>query len=198
MMLGAERTVSAQIEAAWDVLLDVHRVAAALPNGTLTGDRGDGVARGRLLLGDGARADRYNGSMVLEEVDEDEHQVAFRVRGRAERGVAAGVATVRGRCHPVNDGGTRLVLAADLSVTDVGRLEQEAGNAWLATFGAGLEREMPRDANPAHAVPSPRKALERRSPRLAAAVIGGSAVAVAVVVLLRRRVTRTRSRFGAR
>ena len=143
MKLRNEVVVPAPLEQAWPLLLDVPRMMRALPGATVERDGAEGVYRGSLKVRLGPVAMEYQGSARLEDVDEDEHVASFHVEGRERRGHGGATATITNRLVPA-EGGTRLVVETDLSVTgraaQFGRdlMEDVAGNL-LEQFARGLE-----------------------------------------------------------
>jgi uncharacterized protein len=143
MKLRNEIVVPAPIEQTWPLLLDVPRMVRALPGATVELDGVEGVYRGALKVRLGPVTMEYEGSARLEDVDEDEHVASFHVEGRERRGHGGAAATITNRLHR-EEGGTRLVVETDLSVTgraaQFGRdlMEDVAGNL-LAEFARGLE-----------------------------------------------------------
>jgi carbon monoxide dehydrogenase subunit G len=143
MKLRNEVVMSAPLERTWPLLLDVPRLVSALPGATVEPEGAEGVYRGSLKVRLGPVAMEYEGSARLEDVDEDEHVASFRVEGRERRGHGGAAATIINRLLP-EEGGTRLVVETDLSVTgraaQFGRdlMEDVAGNL-LQGFTRGIE-----------------------------------------------------------
>jgi carbon monoxide dehydrogenase subunit G len=143
MKLTNEVIVPAPLERTWSLLLDVPRVVSALPGATVESDGAEGVYRGALKVRLGPVAMEYEGTARLQDVDEDEHVASFRVEGRERRGHGGAAATITNRLVPA-EGGTRLVVETDLSVTGRaaqfgrGLMEDVAGHL-LQQFARGLE-----------------------------------------------------------
>lgn len=127
MKLRNEFIVAAPLERTWATLLDVPRVASALPGATIEpGASGD--YRGRMKVKIGPVTAEYAGTARLEDVDEDAHVASFYVQGSGAQGSAA--ATITNRVEEA-EGGTRVVVETDLRVT---------GRA--AAFGRGLMEDV--------------------------------------------------------
>jgi uncharacterized protein len=146
MKLSNEFVVAAHIERTWNVLLDVPRVARALPGARLEPDSADGAWRGTMKIKFGPVTTEYAGSARLQDVDEDERVAGFFVQGREARGQGTASATITSRLSEA-DGGTRVVVETDLRVTgrpaQLGRgLMQDVAGALLGEFSARLEREL--------------------------------------------------------
>jgi hypothetical protein len=143
MKLKNEVIVPAPLEQTWPLLLDVPRMVRALPGATVEPDGAEGVYRGALKVRLGPVAMEYEGVARLEDVDEDEHVATFRIEGRERRGHGGATATITNRLLPA-EGGTRLIVETDLSVTGRaaqfgrGLMEDVAGHL-LQRFARGLE-----------------------------------------------------------
>jgi uncharacterized protein len=143
MKLKNEVIVPAPLEQTWPLLLDVPRMVRALPGATVEPDGAEGVYRGALKVRLGPVAMEYEGVARLEDVDEDEHVATFRIEGRERRGHGGATATITNRLAPA-EGGTRLIVETDLSVTGRaaqfgrGLMEDVAGHL-LQRFARGLE-----------------------------------------------------------
>jgi carbon monoxide dehydrogenase subunit G len=146
MKLSNEFVVAAPIERTWNVLLDVPRVARALPGARLEPESADGSWRGTMKIKLGPVTTEYAGSARLQDVDEDERVAGFFVQGREARGQGTASATITSRLSEA-DGGTRVVVETDLRVTgrpaQLGRgLMQDVAGALLGEFSTRLEREL--------------------------------------------------------
>ena len=144
MRLTNEFVVAAPLERTWATLLDVPRVAAALPGAAIEPGGADGGFRGRMKVKIGPVTAEYAGTARLEEVDEDGCAATFHVQGSGGQGSAA--ATIVNRLEPV-DGGTRVVVDTDLRVTgraaQFGRgLMEDVAAALVREFAQRLEREV--------------------------------------------------------
>jgi len=143
MKLKNEVIVPAPLEQTWPLLLDVPRMVRALPGATVEPDGAEGVYRGALKVRLGPIAMEYEGVARLQDVDEDEHVATFRIEGRERRGHGGATATITNRLLPA-EGGTRLIVETDLSVTGRaaqfgrGLMEDVAGHL-LQRFARGLE-----------------------------------------------------------
>jgi carbon monoxide dehydrogenase subunit G len=143
MKLRNEFVVTAPVDRTWRTLLDVPRVASALPGATIE-PGGDGGYRGTMRVKIGPVTAEYAGTARLEEVDQDEHVASFHVQGSGGQGTAA--ATIVNRLEPV-EGGTRVVVETDLRVTgraaSFGRgLMEDVAARLLAEFARRLEDEI--------------------------------------------------------
>ena len=152
MKLRNEFEVGIPVERTWATLLDVPRVARALPGATIEAAGEGGVWRGSMKVKLGPVTTEYTGTARIQDVDEDDRSAGYRVEGREARGQGTAAATITARLAGA-DGGTRVVVETDMSVTgrqaQLGRglMEQVAG-AILDDFAARLERELRGEAAP--------------------------------------------------
>src|SRR6185436_4189258 len=108
-------TVPAPVEAAWDVLLDVERVAPCLPGATIDGAEGD-VYSGTMKIKVGPITTSYKGTVQIEEADEAARRAVMRAQARDSRGQGTAAATITSTMEEVADG-TRVHVETDLRVT---------------------------------------------------------------------------------
>ena len=146
MKLTNELLLAVPRAQSWSTLLDVPRVARALPGALVDPDPSDGAYRGTMKVKLGPVSTEYAGTVRLTDVDEDGGVLAFDVQGREIRGQGTASATITARLAP-EAGGTRLIVDTDLEVTGRqaqfarGIMEDVAG-AILTEFAARLEREI--------------------------------------------------------
>jgi carbon monoxide dehydrogenase subunit G len=151
MKLRNEFVVAAPLERTWNTLLDLPRVASALPGATIEPE-GDGEYRGLMKVKIGPVTVEYAGTARHEDIDEDARVASFYVQGSGTQGTAA--ATITNRVEEA-DGGTRVVVETDLRVTGraaaFGRgLIEDVSARMLAEFARRLEAEIldPVDTSP--------------------------------------------------
>jgi hypothetical protein len=146
LKLTNEFVVAAPLERIWPALLDVPRVARALPGASIDPDPADGAYRGTMKVKLGAVTAEYAGTAMIQDVDEDERAASFRVEARERSGQGSAAATIRTRLAP-DDGRTRVSVETELEVTgrqaQLGRgLMQDVARGVLDRFAEGLEREL--------------------------------------------------------
>ena len=146
MQLRNEVVVAAPPDRTWEALLDVPRVARALPGASVEADGVEGVYRGALKVRLGPVTVEYEGVARVGDVDEDERVASFHVQGREVRGHGGASATITNRVTPEREG-TRVVVDTDLAVTgraaQLGRgLMEDVAGRLLAEFATRLEREV--------------------------------------------------------
>jgi uncharacterized protein len=115
MKLENEFTVPAPIEAAWDVLLDVERVAPCLPGAALEGEQ-DGEYAGTMKIKIGPITTSYKGTVKIEEADEAARRAVMRAHARDSRGQGTAAATITSTMEEV-EGGTRVHVETDMRIT---------------------------------------------------------------------------------
>ncbi len=134
MRLVNELALDVPIAQAWEALLDVPRVARAMPGASVEADAGPDGHRGRMQVRLGPASAEYAGLAVLEEIDDDEHAVTYRVRGREVHGQGEASAVIH--VVAVEDGGaTRLRVQTDLEIS--GR-QAQLGRGLMEEVAAGV------------------------------------------------------------
>jgi carbon monoxide dehydrogenase subunit G len=146
LKLTNEFVVAAPLDRTWSALLDVPRVARALPGAVIEPDARDGAWQGTMKVKLGAVTAEYAGTARLDDVDEDDRVASFHVQARERRGQGTAAATITSRLA-AEDGATRVRVETDLQVTGrqaqlgSGLMQDVAANV-LDRFAAGLEREL--------------------------------------------------------
>ncbi len=115
MKLENEFTVPAPVDQAWQVLLDVERVAPCLPGAALEGADGDAY-RGTMKIKIGPITTSYAGTVKIEEADAAAHRAVMRAQARDSRGQGTAAATITSTMEEV-EGGTRVHVETDMRVT---------------------------------------------------------------------------------
>jgi uncharacterized protein len=143
--LSNEFFVPAPPEQAWDVLLDVERVAGCMPGASLERS-GDDDMTGSMDVKVGPMSMTYRGEARYLEKDEQARRVVLRAEGKEARGLGSAGAQVTARLQEA-DGGTRVTVDTDLEVT--GRPAQfgrgvlaEVSQQMLNEFASRLSREL--------------------------------------------------------
>ena len=115
MKLENEFTVPAPVDRAWEVLLDLERVAPCLPGAVIEGREGD-AHTGTMTVKIGPITARYKGSVKIEEADEDARRAVMRAQARDARGQGTAAATITSTMEPADDG-TRVRVETDMRIT---------------------------------------------------------------------------------
>jgi carbon monoxide dehydrogenase subunit G len=142
-----EFDVGVPVERTWDTLLDVPRVARALPGATIEPEGEAGSWRGTMKIKLGPVVTEYAGTARVQDVDADDRVASYRVEGREARGQGSAAATITTRLAPGGDGGTKVVVETDMQVTgrqaQIGRnLMEDVAGAILGEFAGRLEQEL--------------------------------------------------------
>ena len=147
MKLVNEFDVGVPVERTWDTLLDVPRVARALPGATIDSDGEGGAWRGTMKVKLGPVTAEYAGTARVQDADADDRVASYRVEGREARGQGSAAATITTRLASGEGGGTKVVVETDMQVTgrqaQLGRsLMEEVAGTILGEFAGRLEKEL--------------------------------------------------------
>ncbi|MEP7026713.1 MAG: SRPBCC family protein [Actinomycetota bacterium] len=115
MELEHSFTVPVPRDQAWDVLLDVEKVAPCMPGATLDSVDGDEI-KGRIKVKVGPITMTYAGTAQFIERDPDAGVVTLRASGKETRGAGTASATVRSELHGQGDE-TQVTVHTSLNVT---------------------------------------------------------------------------------
>ena len=143
MELDNSFTVPVPPEQAWDVLLDVKRIAPCMPGATVDEVDGD-VINGHIKVKVGPVSLTYRGTATFTERDADARVVVLEASGKETRGAGTASATVRASLEPDASGKNTLVtMHTTMNVT--GRPAQfgrgvmvEVGGKLVDQFAANL------------------------------------------------------------
>jgi uncharacterized protein len=143
MELDNSFTVPVPPDQAWDVLLDVQRIAPCMPGATVDEVEGD-VVNGRIKVKVGPVSLTYRGTAKFTERDPDAHLIVMEASGKETRGAGTAAATVRASLTPDASGdGTQVTMHTTMNVT--GRPAQfgrgvmvEVGGKLVDQFAANL------------------------------------------------------------
>jgi uncharacterized protein len=141
MELEHSFTVPVPEERAWEVLLDVKRVAPCMPGATLDSVEGDDI-KGRIKVKVGPIAMTYAGTAHFTERDAQNHVIVLQASGKETRGAGTASASVRSTLQGQGDQ-THVVVNTTLNVT--GRPAQfgrgvmaEVGGKLIGIFASNL------------------------------------------------------------
>ncbi len=143
MELDHSFTVPVPPDQAWDVLLDVERIAPCMPGATVD-EVDDDVVNGRIKVKVGPVSLTYKGTAKFIERDPDAHVAVVEASGKETRGAGTASATIRASMVPDASGsGTQVSMHTTMNVT--GRPAQfgrgvivEVGGKLVEQFAANL------------------------------------------------------------
>jgi uncharacterized protein len=165
MKLSNEITVPAGIDEAWDLMLDVERVAPCLPGASLEGSEGDEY-KGSMKVKIGPIVSTFKGTLKIDEANEEARRAVMSAKARDSRGKGSANATITSTLEPAGDG-TKVTVETDLRVTgpaaSFGRGVMQDVSAMLMTqfadcLASKLGHEAPGDGAAAEAAPAPEEA----------------------------------------
>jgi uncharacterized protein len=135
MELDNAFTVPTSPDHAWEVLLDVERIAPCMPGATVEEFDGE-VVTGRIKVKVGPVSLTYRGTAKFIERDPDAQVVVLEAAGKETRGAGTASATIRASLEPESSGdSTRVVMHTTMNVT--GRPAQ-FGRGVIAEVGGKL------------------------------------------------------------
>lgn len=132
MELSDSFEVDHPIEAVWEVLTDVGRIAPCLPGAQLTGAEGDEF-HGLVKVKVGPVTSQYKGTASFKELDEPARRAVILASGRDTRGAGNASASITVRLEAGDSGGTKVSVDTDLTVTGK-----------VAQFGRGVLADVSR------------------------------------------------------
>jgi carbon monoxide dehydrogenase subunit G len=127
---------------AWEVLLDVERIAPCMPGATVEEFDGE-VVTGRIKVKVGPVSLTYRGTAKFIERDPEAQVVVLEASGKETRGAGTASATVRASLEPEASGdSTRVVIHTTMNVTgrpaQFGRVIAEVGGKLVEKFADNL------------------------------------------------------------
>jgi carbon monoxide dehydrogenase subunit G len=177
-------TVPVPPEQAWDVLLDVERIAPCMPGASVTSVEGDEIA-GQVKVKLGPLSLTYKGTAKFTEKDPASHTIAIKATGKETRGAGTASATVHASLKPADaEGQTTVSMHTSLNVTgrpaQFGRsLLPEVSGKLIDQFAANLRALIDSTNRPAEAEPeaAPAQDAAATGDAASAATAAGTAAA---------------------
>jgi carbon monoxide dehydrogenase subunit G len=129
---------------AWDVLLDVERIAPCMPGASVTSVEGDEI-EGQVKVKLGPLSLTYKGTAKFTDKDQASHTISIEATGKETRGSGTASATVQANLTPGDSAGQTLVsIHTSLNVTgkpaQFGRsLLPEVSGKLIQQFATNLE-----------------------------------------------------------
>jgi uncharacterized protein len=152
-------TVPVSPDRAWDVLLDVERIAPCMPGATVEEFDGE-VVTGRIKVKVGPVSLTYRGTARFTERDADAHVIVLDASGKETRGAGTASATVQASLVPESGGeATKVSMHTTMNVT--GRPAQfgrgvivEVGGKLVEQFAQNLRQQIIGDSAPSADAPA--------------------------------------------
>lgn len=146
MKINNEFTVSAPVGKAWDVMLDLEKVAPCLPGASIQESTGDGEYKGTMKVKIGPITATYKGTVKIEESDDSAHRAVIKATGRDARGQGTASATIVSKMEDQGDK-TKVNVETDMHLTgraaQFGRgIAQDVASKMLGQFAECLEEEL--------------------------------------------------------
>jgi carbon monoxide dehydrogenase subunit G len=140
-------TVPVSPDRAWDVLLDVERIAPCMPGATVEGFDGE-VVTGRIKVKVGPVSLTYRGTAKFTERNSDAKNIVLEASGKETRGAGTASATVQASLEPESSGeATKVSMHTTMNVT--GRPAQfgrgvivEVGGKLVEQFAQNLRQQI--------------------------------------------------------
>jgi carbon monoxide dehydrogenase subunit G len=156
-------TVPVPPEQAWDVLLDVERIAPCMPGASVTSVEGDEI-EGQVKVKLGPLSLTYKGTAKFTDKDQASHTISIEATGKETRGSGTASATVQAKLTPGDSAGQTLVsIHTSLNVTgkpaQFGRsLLPEVSGKLIQQFATNLEAMINADSAAAEGTATPEAA----------------------------------------
>ena len=146
MKINNEFTVGVPVEQAWDIMLDLERIAPCLPGASVQESDGEGEYKGTMKVKIGPITANYKGTVKIEEADEANRRAVMEATGRDARGQGTASATITSTLQEEGDS-TRVQVETDMKLTgraaQFGRgIAQDVATKMLGQFADCLEKEI--------------------------------------------------------
>jgi carbon monoxide dehydrogenase subunit G len=147
--------VNAPLQAVWEALVDVERVAPCLPGAEITEGGDDGQYKGTFTVKLGPTTAAYRGTLKMESADQASHTAVMRANGTDKRGQGGAKAQITSVVSEAEGAATRVDVSTDFTIT--GRLArfgrggmiQDVSNRLLREFAECLQRNLEPEDGPA-------------------------------------------------
>jgi carbon monoxide dehydrogenase subunit G len=150
---------------AWDVLLDVERIAPCMPGASVTSVEGDEI-EGQVKVKLGPLSLTYKGTAKFTDKDQASHTISIEATGKETRGSGTASATVQANLTPGDSAGQTLVsIHTSLNVTgkpaQFGRsLLPEVSGKLIQQFATNLEAMINADSAAGQGTAAPEAAAD--------------------------------------
>ena len=178
-------TVPVPPEQAWDVLLDVERIAPCMPGASVTSVEGDEI-EGQVKVKLGPLSLTYKGTAKFTDKNQASHTISIEATGKETRGSGTASATVQANLTPGESAGQTLVsIHTSLNVTgkpaQFGRsLLPEVSGKLIQQFATNLEAMINADSAAAESSAAPVAAADAGTDQTGAQAAADEAAAEVV------------------
>ena len=109
--------VPAPVDAVWNYVLDVERIAPCMPGATLTETIDDDNYKGKVTIKLGPVSLSFAGTVTVVERDATEHRVEIKATGMEQRGKGSATALITAWVEPAGDSTTKVRFKQDITVS---------------------------------------------------------------------------------
>ena len=138
MELHNDFEVPSSVDAVWDYILDVERIAPCMPGAELTEVVDDRTWKGKVTVKVGPVSMAFAGTVVMQERDDAAKRVVLKADGRDMRGKGAATANVTAQLARAGSG-TSISIDTDLTIT--GAAAQYARGGMIQDISGKLTKE---------------------------------------------------------
>tara|TARA_Y100001936_G_scaffold252501_1_gene312410 strand:+ start:20166 stop:20783 length:618 start_codon:yes stop_codon:yes gene_type:complete len=143
-----EFEVPVPVDQAWDILMDIERIAPCVPGAELTEIVDDKTYKGKISVKLGPVALTFNGQTNFEELDAAGHSAKLKAQGTDAKGRGGAHANVAFHMEP-SENGSKVVIHTDLqlsgAVAQYGRgvgMVQDLSQQIIGQFAENLEKNV--------------------------------------------------------
>ena len=116
MEFDNEFEVPVPVDQAWEILMDIERIAPCVPGAELTEVVDDKTYRGKISVKLGPVALTFNGQTTFEELDVANHSAKLKAQGTDAKGRGGAHANVSFHMEP-SDNGTKVIIETNLQLS---------------------------------------------------------------------------------
>jgi uncharacterized protein len=142
--LSSSFTIQRPVAEVFDAFLDVERIATCMPGSRMLGEPEPGTYEGEVRVKVGPLGVAYTGQFTILDVDEQQHVLRMRAKGREQRGAGNADAHIVATLSE-GSGGTLVMIDTDLSIR--GKVAQfgrgvigEVTDGIMQTFAQNVEQ----------------------------------------------------------
>jgi uncharacterized protein len=117
MLIEDSFTVRTPVDRLWAFLQDVERIAPCMPGAELTETVDERTWKGKVHVRFGPVQMAFNGTVVVEERDDEAHRARLSAKGIEQRGKGAATAKVESWLEPAGATGTTVRIRSDITIT---------------------------------------------------------------------------------